>query len=124
MLCLALGLGSAGCGKSGVAGEIARFTDAGHSVAAFATTDASALGAKECQAGTVDRISVLVCEYASSDTAGASQPAAERWAGETGTGVVLRRGKVLMGLADRNNADPTGKTISALTKLFRRAKGT
>src|SRR5262245_31518900 len=74
-----------GCGKSGVEGELASFRSSGHTVAQFADTDAGALGAKKCQTGTVDQLPVLVCEYASSDAAALSQPAAERWGGEIGT---------------------------------------
>jgi hypothetical protein len=112
-----------GCGKSGIEGELERFRSGGHTVAQFADTDPAPLGAKKCQAGTIDQLSVLLCEYSSSDVAGQSQPAAERWGGEIGTVVVLRRGPLSFTVADRNHVDPNGKTISALSKVFRRTKG-
>lgn len=112
-----------GCGKSGVEGELASFRSTGHTVAQFADTEPGVFGAKKCQTGSVDQLPVLLCEYASSDAAALSQPAAERWGGEVGTVVVLRRGNVLFAVADRTHQDPSGKTISSLTKVFRRVKG-
>jgi hypothetical protein len=105
-----------------VAGEIAAFKDAGHAVSEFSDTDASGFGAKKCQTGTVDKLAVLLCEYASSEAAASGQPAAEKWGGDTPTMVVLRRGSVLFSVADRNRVDANGKTISALAKVFRHAK--
>jgi hypothetical protein len=126
--CAALGLlaivaSGSGCGKSGVEGELERFRSTGHTVAQFADTDPAVFGAKKCQAGVVDQLNVLLCEYGNSDDAGKSQPSAERWGGEIGTVVVLRRGPVLFAVADRNKVDPSGKAISALAKVFRRVKG-
>jgi len=122
LLVASLALG-AGCGKSGIEGELERFRSSGHQVAQFAETDPAALGAKKCQAGAIDQVSVLLCEYSNSDVAGQSQPAAERWGGEIGTVVILRRGPLMFTAADRNKVDPNGKTISALSKVFRRTKG-
>jgi len=119
---LALGLGGAGCGKSGVTSELAAFKDTGHAVSEFSDADASGYGAKKCQNGTIDQLAVLLCEYGSNEAAVMGQTAAERWGGDTGTVVVLRRGSVLFAVADRNHADPNGKTISALAKVFRRVK--
>lgn len=123
LLFLFAALSASGCGKSGIEGELERFKSGGHNVAQFADTDVTALGAKKCQTGIVDQLSVLLCEYSSAEVAGQSQPAAERWGGEIGTVVVLRRGPVLFAVADRNKLDPQGKTISALSKVFRRTKG-
>jgi len=111
-----------GCGKSGVAGELQAFTDNGHSVAGFNETDAGALGAKKCQAGTIDQMAALICEYGSTDAAALGQSAAETWVGEAATAVVLRRGNMLFAAADRSGNDPAGKTVSALGKVFRRIK--
>lgn len=122
-LALGLGLGSAGCGSSGIAGEVAAFKDSGHPVSALTDADPSGFGAKKCQTGTIDKLSILLCEYASSDAAAAGQAAAEAWGAETATVVVLRRGSTLFAVADRNQTDPDGKNISALSKVFRRAKG-
>lgn len=113
---------SGGCGKSGVAGELAAFKDNGHNLSAFNETDAGALGAKKCQAGSIDQMAVLLCEYSSPDAAALGQGSAETWVGEAATAVVLRRGNMLFAAADRSGADQLGKTISALGKVFRRIK--
>lgn len=122
-LVLALGLGIAGCGSSGIADEVAAFKDSGHPVSALTDADPGGFGAKKCQTGTIDKLSVLLCEYASSDSAAGGQAAAEAWGAETSTVVVLRRGSTLFAVADRNQTDPDGKNIAALSKVFRRAKG-
>jgi len=114
--------GLAGCGKSGIAGELAELKSAGHTVSEFADADAGKLGAKKCQTGTVDQLPVLLCEYPNTEAAASGHAAAEAWGGETGTVVVLRRGSTLFAVADRNHVDPNGKAISALAKVFRRAK--
>lgn len=111
-----------GCGKSGVAGELAAFKDNGHAVSAFNDTDAGALGAKKCQTGSIDQMAALICEYSSPDAAALGQNSAETWVGEAATAVVLRRGNMLFAAADRSGADQLGKTISALGKVFRRIK--
>lgn len=122
-LVLALGPVVTGCGSSGIANEVAAFKDAGHKVSEFTDTDPKALGAKKCQTGTVDRLSVLLCEYASSEAAATGHAAAEAWGSETATVVVQRRGSTLFAVADREKVDPDGKSISALSRVFRRAKG-
>lgn len=126
-LALTLGLapllGGSGCGGSGIAAEVAAFKDSGYTVSAFTDTDPKGFGAKKCQTGLVDRLSVLLCEFPNSDAAAGGQAAAEAWGTETATVVVLRRGSTLFAVADRSNADPDGKNISALSKVFRRAKG-
>ena len=121
VLALALGF-LAGCGKSGIEGELIHFRQGGHAVAAFADSDPSSFGAKKCQGGTLDQIPALLCEFGSSDSAAAAQPAAERWGGDIGTVLVLRRGELLFAAADRNKADPNGKILVALAKSFRRTK--
>ena len=121
LLVLALGaLGLAGCGKKGIAGELAVFKDGGRSVSEFSDLDPSALHAKKCQTGTIDNIAALLCEYESPETATQGQTAAEEWFGETGTGLVLRRELVLLGLSDRSHVDKNGKAMSTISKLFRR----
>lgn len=120
-LMLALLLAGAGCGKSGIAQSIASFKASGHAVDEFKDTNAGALGAKKCQTGTIERLDVLLCDYASAEDAAQGQPAAEAWGANTGTVVVLHRKGTLFAVADRSHADPDGKIIAALSKTFRRA---
>ena len=124
MLWLVLGFGlGGGCGKSGVAGELAAFKDSGHTISEFSDLDANGLGAKKCQTGIIDQLSALLCEYGSSENVQQGTSAAEKWAEGASTSIVLRRGPILLALADRSNADPQGKTLTALSKVFRHAKG-
>ncbi len=119
-LCLG-GLGGlGGCSKKGISGELQMFKDGGRAVSEFSDTDPGPLHAKKCQTGTIDKIAALVCEYGSPELVSKGQEAAEGWFGETGTALVLRRELVLLALSDRSHADPNGKLISAIAKLFRR----
>ena len=113
-------LGLSGCGKKGISGELQVFKDGGRTVSEFTDTDAGPLGAKKCQSGTIDKVAALLCEYGSPEAAAKGQSAAEGWFGETSTALVLRRELVLLALSDRSHADPNGKAISAIAKLFRR----
>ena len=109
-----------GCGKKGIAGEIQAFKDAGRSVSEFADTDASSMQAKRCQQGMIDQMSVLLCEYPSRDAATVDVRSASLWAGESTTWLALQRDKIVFAVADRAEVDQNGKTVAALTKVFRR----
>lgn len=121
-LLLALLLAGAGCGKSGIAQALASFKESGHAVGEFVDTDASAFSAKKCQTGTIDRLTVLLCEHESSESAAMGKSAAETWGANTGTVVVLHRKSMLFAVSDSGHADPDGKSIAALSKTFRRAR--
>lgn len=120
LLATVCGMVLGGCGQKGVGGEIAALKKAGRAVSEFTDTDASVFAAKKCQAGTVDQIPAVLCEYESPETAARGQEAAENWALQGGTGVALRRELVVLALSDKAQADPSGKTISAVAKVFRR----
>lgn len=109
-----------GCGKKGVEAELQTFKDAGRNVSAFTDTNAAALGAQRCQTGTLDGVQTLLCEFGSSEAATAGLPAAQLWLGDAHSGLVLRRDLVILALADRNEADPSGQSMSSLIKIFRR----
>ncbi len=109
-----------GCSKKGITGEIQYFKDNGRAVSEFSEQAPGALGAQKCQTGTVDNIATLLCEYDSADAASKGQSAAEGWFGQTGTALVLRRDRLLLGLSDRNSVDTNGKSMAAISKLFRR----
>ncbi|MDB4953570.1 MAG: putative lipoprotein [Myxococcales bacterium] len=115
MLCIAVG-----CGKGG--GAAAGGTDAvvdawkkgGLEPSAFtvATTNVG----KDCKSGTVNKVDVLVCTYASADEAKKAQDAGLQWVGDT-TGASQAKGSLLISVADRRKADPTGRTINQMFKL-------
>jgi hypothetical protein len=71
---------------------------------------------KDCQAGTVERIDVLVCNFASPAAAKAAEDAGLAWVGPT-TGASQAHGAALVVLADRKKADPDGRKINRLLKL-------
>lgn len=113
----------AGCGKgSGVAAELSALKDGGHAVGEFTDTDPAPLHAKACKTGTLDKVPALLCEFASADAVSMGQSGVEAWLGQTATGVVLRRDLFLLGLSDRERADPNGKAISKLRRTFQKKK--
>jgi hypothetical protein len=71
---------------------------------------------KDCHAGTVDGVDVLVCQYATPEEAKAAEPKGYEWVGEA-TGTTVIAGKVLVSAADKRKADPSGRTIDKLMKL-------
>ena len=71
---------------------------------------------KDCRAGTVGKLDVLVCPFATADKAKAAQDAGLQWVGDT-TGSSQAKGTFLIAAADRHKADPSGKTISQIFKL-------
>jgi len=72
--------------------------------------------AKDCQAGTVENVDVLVCAFATPAEAKAAEEPALGWVG-TVTGASQAHGSALIVLADRKKADPSGRTINKLLKL-------
>jgi len=109
-----------GCGKKGIPAEIQAFKDAGRSVSEFTDADASSMQAKRCQQGTVDQMAVLLCEYPNRDAAAGGVRSASLWAAESPTWLALQRDKIVFAVADRAEVDHNGKTLSALSKVFRR----
>jgi hypothetical protein len=71
---------------------------------------------KDCAAGTVNKIDVLVCEFASEKDAVAAEDAGLAWIGDT-TGVSKAVGEMLIVAADRKKADVNGKVMNQLITL-------
>ncbi|MGN6109831.1 MAG: hypothetical protein ACTHU0_32285 [Kofleriaceae bacterium] len=71
---------------------------------------------KDCQSGTINNVDVLVCVYGSPDEAKAAVEPGLGWVGEA-TGAAESRGALLIAVADRRKADPSGRTINQLMKL-------
>jgi hypothetical protein len=71
---------------------------------------------KDCTSGTVSGVDVSLCVYASPAEAKAAETPALAWVGQT-TGAAQARGVVLIAVADRRKADPSGRTINQLFKL-------
>jgi len=79
------------------------------------TTAQSPVG-KDCATGTVGKVDVLVCTFATADEAKAAQDAGLQWVGDT-TGASQAKGVFVIAVADRRKADPNGKAINQIFKL-------
>lgn len=71
---------------------------------------------KDCSAGTVSKVDVLICQFDTPDAAKAAQDSGLQWVGDT-TGISQAKGSLVIAAADRRKADPSGKTINQLFKL-------
>jgi hypothetical protein len=71
---------------------------------------------KDCAKGTVNKLDVLVCEFASEKDAAAAEDAGLAWVGDT-TGVSKAVDKMLIVVADRKKADVNGKVMNQLITL-------
>jgi hypothetical protein len=71
---------------------------------------------KKGSAGTVNKLEVVVCNFATSDAAKQAETAGLQWVGDT-TGSSQAKGTLVIAVADRHKADPNGKTINQIFKL-------
>ena len=71
---------------------------------------------KDCAAGTVAKLDVLVCNFDSADDAAKAADLGLQWVGDT-TGQSQARGTLVIAVADRHKADPHGKTIKQIFDL-------
>ncbi len=72
--------------------------------------------AKDCEAGTVEGLDVLLCGFATPAEAKAAEDPGLAWIGAA-TGAAQAHGAVLIVIADRKKADPSGRAINRLMKL-------
>jgi hypothetical protein len=112
--------GGTGAPPAGRDALIAGWKSAGLTVSAFTADKSGAIGG-DCTAGTLNGIDAVVCVFANDQEAKAAESKALAWIGAT-TGSALVNGKLVMAVADRNKADPTGRTIDTATKVFRGRK--
>ena len=95
---------------------------AGLTVSAFTPADGKAVGGT-CQSGTVGGVDVELCNFSDASAAKKAEERGLSVVGET-TGVSIAQGSMLLIAADRRKADPSGRTINQIAKLFRgNAKG-
>lgn len=108
-------------GESGGSGVPSSLTEAWKkanlTVSAFTVDKSGAIGAS-CHSGTVSGVDVVWCAFPSDQEAKAAEPKGLAWVGEA-TGTALASGKQLLAVVDRRAADPSGRTINAVTKAFR-----
>jgi hypothetical protein len=118
-------MGSTGAGGSAAAapakGPREALLDAwragGLTPSAFTPSAPSPMG-KDCTAGTVNGVEVKLCLFGAPAEAKAAEDPALGWVGQA-TGAAQAHGVVLIAVADRHKADPTGRTINQLFKLAR-----
>jgi hypothetical protein len=103
---------------SGADAVVDAWKAAGLTVSAFDPVDGAAYGDGECRGGTVNGVDAVLCQYATADLATAAQPKGLAAVGET-TGSSLAQATLLLVVADRRKADPDGRTINQVTKIFR-----
>jgi hypothetical protein len=101
---------------------IAAWKKAGLEVSPFTDSDAAAYSAQSCRAGTVGGVDVTVCSYdTGEDAAAAEDPAlALLEKGGATTASAIARGKKLLVVVDKRKADPSGRSINAITGAFRK----
>ena len=114
---IALAFGA--CGKDAPAGAsgrdqiVADWKAAGLTPSAFAAAKVDV--GKDCQAGTVDKLDVLLCVFPTEAEAKAAEETGLAWVGDT-TGMSHAKGAILVVIADRKKADPNGRTINKMMK--------
>jgi hypothetical protein len=117
---LVLAFALVACSKSQPAGPMARdavinaWKNGGLETTEFATTS-SPVG-KDCSIGTVGKLDVLVCTYASADEAKQAANLGYQWVGDT-SGKSEARGAAVIAVADRHKLDLHGKTMNQIYKL-------
>jgi hypothetical protein len=119
---LALGAGLVACSNDGGGGSardavIAAWKKAGLTPSAMTADKTGAIG-EDCVSGTVSGVDVVLCTFKKPDDATAAVAKGYTWVGGT-TGTSLAKDKLLLAAADRNKADPTGRTLNSIAKTFR-----
>ncbi len=81
------------------------------------TSRKEALGDGTCWSGSVAGMDTVLCQYKDRPTARAARKAGLAFVGNT-TGVAIDAGVWLLAVSDRKGADPSGKTINQISKIF------
>ena len=119
-----------GCKRPHVEGTVAvdsvlaAWGAAGFDTKAVTNLEPDAWMAGACSRGLVVGLDVLLCEYPGDDTlATGEQKIMSDWEEESiATAAVVRTSRTLLAVADRNKADPNGRTVAQLVKIFRDQK--
>ena len=90
---------------------------AGLTPGGFAAVDGQSLGNGQCKAGAVNGLDVTVCEYAGPELAESAKPLGLAAVGGS-TGATVVAGKRLLVVADHKKADPSGRSIDKIIKVF------
>lgn len=127
MLAVLVACGGGGDGESGGSGGASRaeptprdavveaWTKGGYRPSAMAAVTVTF--GKDCHGGTVNGVDVLLCNFPSADDAKLAEGASVEWVKDAPTATTFVSGTVMVAVADRKKADPSGKTINQLMKL-------
>jgi hypothetical protein len=96
---------------------VAAWKKAGLDVSAFTDVDGKKYAAQACRGGTVGGVDVVLCSYDTGEDAKAAEDPGLAGVGDA-TGAALAHGSRLLVVADRRKADPTGRSIDAITRAF------
>jgi hypothetical protein len=97
---------------------LAAMSKAGLKVGVLEQTAARPYSAKACVQGEVEQLDVLLCSFDGEAAATAAEKSVEPFLAGATTGVVRRRGSVLIAVADRKKSDLRGRQISKLLQAF------
>lgn len=123
LVAAACGEDKAGGGGGGMSAVLAAWKAEGLDPSGFeeiAGEELKLAGGK-CRAGALDGVDTTLCEFADPDAAQKAQPGGLALVGAA-TGTSLPRGRLLLVLIDRKNADPNGKRINKIAQAYRHAK--
>jgi hypothetical protein len=86
----------------------------------FASMQPVPYSAAYCEHGKIRGVDTVVCEYGSDQAlARGTQQVKDEWARtDAHTGVILQAKRTTMVTVDRERREPSGKTISAMVKVF------
>jgi hypothetical protein len=133
-LAIAAAVGGAGCKRRPhVEGTVAAetitkaWTAGGFDTTAVANVEAEPWSAGACYQGMVSGVDVLVCEYASDEAMALGEQRINAiWDDESvATGAVAHTAqpsRTIVAIADRAKADPNGRAINKLIKIFQEQK--
>ena len=74
----------------------------------------------QCQQGKIDGIDAAVCQFADEAAAKKAEEQGLGWVGDAHAGTAVASGRALLVLADRSQADPSGKRIDEISKAFQK----
>jgi hypothetical protein len=101
---------------------VAAWRKAGLEVSPLTDVDVAPYAATKCRGGTVSGVDVIVCNYDTGEDAAAAQDPTLALLEKSGarTASAIPRGKSLLIVSDKRKADPSGRTIQAITAAFRK----
>jgi len=122
VLCLALTTGLyASCSKKETTfygPVLSELKDAGFTVEKFDMATAKRYAATQCARGKVDKLDVLICDYADSSAAKAGQKRFTKFLKGAVSGAIRQRENLVVVVADRDKVDTSGKRINKLLKTL------